>query len=702
MRADFQTFRSAASVSIRGVIVQVTLAVVAIIYGIQAREPAALTGAIFMGVGAAGWLVLAIIYDQHRRERVEAMEIEALAAGPSAGTSVFEAQEDFRPAARRLAGLYRFLFPTASLLIALTLIGAGVGRFWAAGPVPETMLPALHPGWGLGLGIGLAVLGFVVARYAAGLAKQAVWSNLKAGAAFTVGSSILWLSIAVAHLVDYIGPDVVVRYLPRATAVFLVLIGTEMVIQFVLALYRPRRGGETPRAAFESRLLGLAAAPDRIAQSISDAVNYQLGFDVTGGWAYRLLSRSLAPLGLIGALVVWLLTAVVVVQPHQRAIILRFGSPVRSDIGPGPHLKWMWPIETAYVPEFFEKDEKQNLVLKDLTVTGLRQVQLGTQPAVTKEPILWTNDHIGEEVWQYVRINDTDAAQKGDPNLLDVAAVSVEIPMQYRVKDVAVFDRLAAPEKRDDLLRSVARRETTVFFQSLTLEEVLKGDRAVLSSKLRANVQAAFDQLNPDTAGKPLGAGVEITILAIDGVHPPKETAPAFETPVQAGQKFEANIQQAQTDATESLTKVVGDATLADKIIAEVKANEELKAKAASAAPGTSEAKAASAALVEQQIKLQDLLLSAGGATAAKLSDARRARWGAHLSARGEALQYGGKVKLFEASPQLFKLGSYFDSLQGALTNSRVLIVSDEVATRLNLDIKPKDLGTDIFKSDNK
>lgn len=700
MRADFQTFRSAATVSIRGVFLQLGLAGVTLFYGVKSGEQAAVTAAIFMAAGAAAWLVLAIIYDQHRRERVEAMEIEALAAGPTAGTSVFSSQEDFRPAAKRLAGLYRFLFPIASLLIAGALIGGGVLRYMQAGPVPAAIAPPMYPGWGLGLGIGIAALGFVVARYAAGLAKQPVWSNLKAGAAFTVGSSILWLAIAVAHLVDYIGPDVLVRYLPRTSAVFLVVVGAEMVVQFLLAIYRPRKAGDMPRAAFESRLLGFAAAPDRIAQSISDAVNYQLGFDVTSGWAYRLLSRSLAPLALAAAAIGWLLTCVVVVQPHQRAIILRFGEPVGRAVGPGPHLKWMWPIETSYVPEYFEKDDKQNLVLKDRTVTGLRLMQLGTQPAITKEPILWTNDHVGEEVWQYVRIGPGGENVQG-ADVVDVAAVSVEIPMQYRVSDVKLFDELAAPEERDDLLRAIARRETTQFFQNQTLDTVLGGDRIKLSDQLRDRVQKAFDQLNPGPDGKPRGAGVEIVLLAIAGVHPPKDTAAAFETPVQAGQRYEARILSAESDAIQKLTEVVGDAALAERLTAEVKVDEQLKAAASAAKPGSPEAIAASKALVEHQLKVQEMLLEAGGSTAAKLADARRARWQANLSARGEAMGYKGKEALYLAAPELFRLNTFFDSMKTALANTRVLILSDEVQNRLNLDIKPKDFGTEIFKSDN-
>ena len=64
---------------------------------------------------------------------------------------------------------------------------------------------------------------------------------------------------------------------------------------------------EVPRPAMDSRLLSFVAAPDRLAQSIGDALNYQFGFNVTESWFYQLVSRWLASLALVGALVVWLM-----------------------------------------------------------------------------------------------------------------------------------------------------------------------------------------------------------------------------------------------------------------------------------------------------------------------------------------------------------------------------------------------------------
>ncbi|MDX2131946.1 MAG: SPFH domain-containing protein [Planctomycetota bacterium] len=690
MRADLQAYRSAASAAFKGLAFQIVLAVATVTYSIFSKDYAAFSGMLFMLAGIVAWLVLGIVYDQHRRERVEAMENEALAAGGGAGTSVFEGRDEFRPAAARLAGLYKFLFPFAALLIAAMLIGLGIWRVTQALEMLRTrMVMPTQPGWALGLGVTFAALGFVAARYAAGLAKQPVWQNLRAGASFAVGSSLIWLAIAVAHLVDYVGTDALVRWMPAIIPGFIILIGVEIVLHIVLGAYRPRRAGEMPRAAFESRLLGFAAAPDRLAQSISDAINYQLGFDVTGGWGYRLLSRWIAPLLVVGVVVIWLMSAVVVVQPHQRATVLRFGAPVRMNIEPGWHFKWMWPIETVYIPEYYTRDDKGRLTLQDRTATGLRRLELGTMPPATTEPILWTNDHIGEEVWQYVRM--TQGRSQG--GLADVAAISIELPMQYTISDVFVYDQLGPPENRDELLRAVARREVTRFFQTLHLDEVLGGDRAVLSGRLRTRVQAAFDALNPGPDGKPLGAGVQIDFLGITGVHPPKETAMAFEAPVQTTQRREARLAAAETDAIEALTGVAGDVELARRIVREIEVLDRLRA-----GRRTGDQEANAVKIVEQEIAVQRLLEDAGGAAAAALAEAGADRWHRHMGARAEAARYRGQVALYEAQPDLFRVTRFFEALGDATRDIRLYVVSDSVRD-LNgvIDLKDVNMGVDVF-----
>lgn len=695
MKADYITYKQATSASVGGLVLQVVLATTLIIYGVVSRDHAAVTGAAFAAISVLAWLTLAIVFDQHRRERIEMIEADALAASPLAGTSVFSGGlDDFRPAAKRLAGLHKYFVPAMTVVISVSLVAVGVARFLSAQDriAPEDFTPARHEGWALGVGLIIAVLGFIFARFTAGLAKFAPMANLRAGASLAIGTSLIGLAIAIANFVDMVGTDFLARYLQVAVPAFAVLIGIELFLHFLLGLYRPRKAGDVPRPAFDSRLLGFLAAPDKIAESISGAINYQLGFDVTSGWFYQLLSRALVPLILFGFLVVWLLSAVAVVQPHQRSMILRFGGVVHADVAPGWRLKWPWPIETLYTPEYFKRDAKGRLEIADYTVTGLRTIELGTSPPATTEPILWTNDHAGEEVYQLVRTGQIGAAgikaaaspaTKAD--LSDLSIIAAEIPLQYVVRDVLAFDELSPPQQRDLILKSVAQREMVRFFQNVTLEEVLGAKRLELSNRLQGLVQAAFDGMNVGADGKARGAGVHVVYLAIIGVHPPKETAVAFETPVQADQKLQANIQAARADEIKSLTEVAGQVALARQIVDELNALDRLRDRQATADE-----------VREQEFNVQKMLESAGGSAAAVLATAQADRWNRHMSIRARAARQQGRVALYNAAPAVFKAREYFETLRSVLSQARLYITPSE-GIIVEFNGQEKDIGQDIF-----
>src|SRR5437899_6248283 len=204
MRADYLTYQRATSECIRGLALQLVLTIAVVIYAALARDHAAMTAAAYLAVGCIGWLCLCIVFDQHRRERIEAMEVDAMAASPVGGSSVFEETEEFRPAAQRLAMLHRYFIPAASLVMGALLVGVGAWRFAEGQPrvSPENYTSVGQTfnslaGWALGLGLAMAALGFVFARYTATMAKQSAWANLRAGASFSVGAAVRGLSLAV-------------------------------------------------------------------------------------------------------------------------------------------------------------------------------------------------------------------------------------------------------------------------------------------------------------------------------------------------------------------------------------------------------------------------------------------------------------------------------------------------------------------------
>lgn len=688
MAADYLTYRRATSASVLGLVIQGVMAAGLAIYGVLSRDHAAVTASLYCVTGLIAWLTLAILYDQHRRERIEAVEAEAFSKSELAGTSAFERTEDeFRPAAKRLRMLYRVFVPAMGVLIASVLISIGVFRSMGASEAVEraTYVPSLHAGWGLALGVGLAAIAFVFARYAATMARQKEWTNLRAGAGFAAGGSLLCLAVAIGHGVDFAGGDTVIRYITRILPIIVGVLGVEVVLNLVLDLYRPRKAGETPRPAFDSRVLGFIAAPDRIAQSVSDAIAYQLGFDVSGGWMFQLLRKWVLPLVGVGVVVMWLLTSLAVVQPHQRAVVLRFGEPVGEEIGPGLHFKAPWPIDTIYVPEYVVRDERGRSMVRDLTATGLRTIQLSTAPPGTSGAILWTNDHMGEEVYHFVRNGST--VQTGASKLDDLAVVSVEIPLRYQVEDVRLFDELAPPGARDDLLRVVGRREVMKFFQDKTLEQVLAGDRVALAASLRSRIEAAYGKLNPGPDGQPRGAGVRVVSVTLTGMHPPKQTATSFETVVMADQRREANIAAAKADAARSLTEVVGDVALANSIVSELDALDALRSRNAS-----------QEAVAAQEFAVRERLADAGGRMSSTLAEAAAARWQRHMGERGRAARFAGQVALWNAAPEVYVVDQYYKARLRMMANARVYFVTSDVTTRFDVDLKNKDTGLDVFR----
>ncbi len=717
MRADYLTYRTATSAAIKGLVLQVVITLVLLAYGSLSKDHAAVTIAGFAGIGILAWLALTLVYDQHRRERIEALEVDALAQTGGASSSVFQSESELQPAARRLAGLHKFFVPGISILIALLLLGWAAWRLWSvlhpAGstkPLYDSSQftpPRLDAWWPIGLGIVISLVGFVVARYTAGMAKQPAWANLRGGAAFLVGTVLLCLAMAVAQTVDTIGPDGFLRYLQAIVPFFAGLIGVEILFNFLMSVYRPRRAGEIPRAPFDSRLLGFVAAPDRIAKSISEAINYQLGFDVTGGWFYQLLSRSVLPLIAGGVLIVWLLSGLTVIQPHQRGMVLRWGKPVGGEIGPGLHFKAPWPIDAVYVPEYYRKDATAKVVSEDHTVTGLRVIELGTSTRPSTEPILWTNDHAGEEVYQFVHAAGDAAKPANDSGantgashgtvLVDLAMVSVEMPMHYVVSDVRKFDELGAPDQRDAMLKAVAVREATRYFQGSSLDQVLGFDKSLgrgreeIGGELASRIQVAFDAMNPGADGKARGAGVRVVHVGVAGVHPPKAAAPSFEMPVAADARRIANLQNAEAAAVTTLTEVVGDEKEARAIVAELDKRDQLQIAAG-------QGKATQAQVAAQEYVVQQRIVQAGGSAASTLAKARADRWERHMTARGQLARYGGQNAMYEACPQVYMTGQYLDAIKLLMQGSRVYILNKGVRSSwFQLNLEDKTVRSDVF-----
>lgn len=706
MRSDLLSYKRAAGVAVWGIVFQVLVTATLLIYGATGDDPAALTSGFYSLTGLPAWGVLALVFDQHRREREEAIEAENFAAENVVGQSVFEGgREDLHVAARRLEGMYKYLVPGVSLVIGAAMVGLGLWRFFGAEGVGgidlfgasaadrvgdlDNFVPPEHSPIAIAIGLAIAAIGFVFARYVSGMAQTREWSILRGGAVFAVGVSLSGVLLTVAHTSDRVGTDLVLRVLYTGLPIALVVLGAEIFLNFLLDIYRPRKAGEVSRPAFDSRLLGFVAAPDKIAESISDAINYQLGFDVTSSWFYKLLSRWIVAIVLFGALVLWGMTALAVVEPHQRALVLRFGEPIREE-GPGLVVKAPWPIDELLVPDYLrtQGEGEDEQVFIERTATGVRNLELGSAArSETNRGSVWADAGSRPGLRQFIVQPDLSA----DSSSLDgvgtgISLVSAQIPVLYAVRDGALESYLQlgvdAPT-REDILENVAKREAQQYLGTLTVSDVLGAKRNEIASELKRRIEAAYDAVNDGA-----GAGVDVLFVGLEQTLPPADTVTAFESVIESRQKAAARLAGAQTLAVQELASVVGGPEQAERIAAMIAEREELSRNLSANAPE----------VVEADVAIREAIEASGGQAAQQILRAKADRWDRHLSERARAALYEGQLEAFTAAPTIFKSKRYFETLARSFEDTRLYITATAPERlRVRIDLMDEFFSSDVF-----
>jgi len=695
MKGDYLTYRRASSISLFGLILQGLLALTMLLYGMYAKDHAATMASIYLGSGMLIWAILLLVFDQQRRERIEALESEQLASSGASAASAFEGvSDDLRVAARRLAFIQKWIVPAGGVIVAGINLFFGIrgARSWSLDQTDRMFNAPSLVGWGLAVGVALGVIGFIFARFTSGMGKERSWGNLRSGAAQSVAASLIGLLIAVGAFVELaLSKGVVASYTPLVVSIMMIVLGTEIVMNLVLDMYRPRKPGEDPRPAFDSRLLGLLAAPDRIAENAREALSYQFGVDVTSTWFYKLITRWAIYLVAGGMLIGWLMTSLVVVQPHERGLILtngRISKPLMSfdgggeqptgDIGPGLHVKLPWPFATYETPVLVSED-RTGAKVEDKTTTGVRVMNLASDPPDDNKttPILWTESHTAREMLNIVH---GEAGEKDD--VAGLSLLAVEVPVHYVVRDVELFDRFAGPGERENLLRMIGRRVVTQYLGELKVDQILASYRTTMPAQLQSRLENAYMNLNN---GK--GPGIEILFVGVHGVHPPMKVAPSFLRVIQAQQNQASSIEGAEKSKIKILTEIVGTVELADEIVGSL---DELTAKR--------NAGASDEEIIEAELVVQRLLEQAGGEAGEGLLIASSDRWQRHMSERGRASLLQGQQEAYLASPGLFRSKMYFDAWLESIKDARVYLVSEQLESLLvRIELQDRDAGLDVF-----
>jgi membrane protease subunit HflK len=656
-------------------------------------------------VGVIVWMSLVIVFHQHRLERLEALERDELAAerGEEGGGIFAEGETDV--AARRLRLMHTWLMPAASLLVAALLVWLGLGTISWFGKLddPDVQVTPFgvgaNLGWQLAIALGLALVAFIFSRFVAGMAARPAWANLRGGAGHMVGNALVLLAVAIGIAFRFFEKPAVLESVAWGLAIYMLLLAAEIVLNFVLNLYRPRRPGEVPRPAFDSRILSLFAAPDSIVRSINEAVNYQFGFDITSSWGYQLLLRSAVWLLVfaIGSLVA--LSSIVVVEPGHQAVRLRGGAVVGEVHEGSLFLKWPWPFETVV----------------SMDAARVREISLNGTPREVGDVFLWdpnqesdnplflvAADPLPAEIARTVDrlVTDVDAVEavtqpadapagSGPQVSNQFALVDADVILRYRVRTGGLIDflsfcngvkpRRSTLDMREQALQDLALRMVTQTLSTLSLEDVLSPRGSTLPSTLRGRVQDVFDRA---------GTGVEVVSIAIPALRPPNEAVTMFEELSIDTQNSQKTLEEARRMADSSLAALVGDAALARSVVERIRELLVLEAE-----KGRDDPEA-----VAERIAIQSVLRDSPGMISSFLAAARSLRWQIHMEARRNAAEVLGQVASYAAAPEVYRQRRIMDVFKESLPGLRAKYVLgvDPRRTDLDFEMQEPSQGLDL------
>ncbi len=717
--------RRARSVALIGLVFQILLSTFYVLLFVWSESEAMRALAALSGIGSLIWVVLILVYHQRALVQEEIFETEQLRKereGGLGGEAIFDAgDETLLLARRRLRWMYRWLLPTATVvLIGALVAGALVGWSWSLGrSLGEVDWPeSQHSNvliWFLG---GSAFLSFLLSRYAVGMARQREWQLLRAGASYLMGVTLaavaLAATLAALHFLATARPEHVLAYVLRA---LLLVLAIEFGLNLVLDFYRPRAPDDAPRPAFDSRLLGLFTEPGGIARSIAEAINYQFGFEVSSTWFYKLLERSAVPLVGFALASLLLASSLVFIEADERAVVERFGRPLRVDaadaaskmriLEPGLHVTWPWPIDR----------------IRKASVEGVHQVHVGKASGEeahkdTEEMVLWTNKHEQEphlqvlvatpKLAEFITRELTDQMLgQGEPEpgaadrarltpavtmiesgeAVSVSMLRVALVMQYRIRDS--YQWLTTYRDPEGLLKAIASREITRSFASVEVSGVLGQRRGELERDLRTTIQAAADEAD---------VGVDLVFLGLQGVHPLMDAAESFQDVIGAEQKKTAAIRSAWADYSKRLSAVAGDVVRAEQLEASITQMNRLDGDASASEEARQAARQRVQTLFfgEQEMGIRPV----GGEAMSLVAGARSERWRLENEARSKAIAFEQEMATQEAAPGVYRARHYLAALADAVQGIRKYAIAAEgraSARTFHLDVKdPMNVPLDV------
>lgn len=222
-------------------------------------------------------------------------------------------------------------------------------------------------------------------------------------------------------------------------------------------------------------------------------------------------------LGLLAAVVIWLLSGIYFIQPNQNGVVLTFGKYTRTDETPGPKWRAPWPIQSVKVVD----------------VTVERRIQIGFD----------SNDK-GFSQNQANGAHSEGLMLTGDENIIDINFVVL-----WRVGNAKDF--LYSVRDPEDTIAMVAASTMREIIGQTNIQPALTDARTKIQSDARVLMQKLLDEYN---------SGVTINNVQLQKVDPPDAVVDAFNEVQRARQEKEKLKNQADTYRKDIIPRAKGEA----------------------------------------------------------------------------------------------------------------------------------------------
>jgi Cu+-exporting ATPase len=245
------------------------------------------------------------------------------------------------------------------------------------------------------------------------------------------------------------------------------------------------------------------------------------------------------------ALLAWTASGLTQIEASEVGVVQRFGA-VRSDLTPGLHVRWPWPIETVLRAK---PAEVRTVELGFRSITDEKRRELDSARAEQMKLKLpgqkgndagstWGSAHAEGTA----RLTDESLMLTGDGDLIEVLAT-----VRYTVNDPRRY--LLAVREPDAAIRSALEAALRELIAARPFQQLLASGRAEFERAAEAKLSARLKEAAPE------GLGIRLEGLTIHDLHPPQSVVAEYHAVAEAIQKRDKVVNEATAEATRIQTR---------------------------------------------------------------------------------------------------------------------------------------------------